>query len=124
MGVPCDDLSGLIAGDKAPIGGLMRIGSGFVAVLMSPPIDGMVSDKRGLADAHGGRDGQTGALGLSAVHELSHQKDGRRGCGGGRIPKVIIAPPQHGQRSRGRVVVGPSVVVTVGSTGGTSSSFR
>ena len=71
------------------------IGIGFAAVLVSLLIDGMVADKRILAGAHGGRGGQFGAVSLSVVHELSHQTDGRRGSGRARMPRVIIAPPQH-----------------------------
>ena len=95
--VPHDDRGGLIDRDKAlrrpPIG----IGISFVAVLVSPLIDGMVADNTTLAGAPGRRGGRSGTVSLSAVHELSHQKDGRRGSGRARVPRVIIAPPQHGQ---------------------------
>ena len=104
---------------RPPIG----IGIGFVAVLVSPLIDGMVADKEILAGAPGGRGGQSGAVEMSANHELSHQKDGQRGSGRARVPRVIIAPPQHGQRSSRRGVTGSSVAAD-GATSGASSSFR
>ena len=105
---------------RPPIG----IDIGFVAVLVSPLIDGRVANKTILAGALGRRGGQSGAASISTVHELSHQKDGRRGSGRARVPRVIIVPPQHGQRSSGRGVTGASVVATVGATGGASSSLR
>ncbi|MDB5409000.1 MAG: hypothetical protein JWL84_3912 [Rhodospirillales bacterium] len=79
LNMPRDDRGGLIERDKARRSPPIGIGIGFVAVLVSPLIDGMVADKRILAGAHGCRGGQSGAAGMSAVHELSHQKDGRRG---------------------------------------------
>jgi hypothetical protein len=60
------------AGRRPPVG----IGIGFVAVLVSPLIAGMVADKAILAGGLGRRGGQSGAVGMSAVHELSHQKGG------------------------------------------------
>jgi hypothetical protein len=91
------DLGGLIERGEVPGDLLVAIGAGFIAVLASSLIDGMSADKAILAGAHGRPGGQSGAIRISAVHELSHQKDGRRGSGRARMPKVIIAPPQHGQ---------------------------
>lgn len=45
---------------RPPVG----IGSGFVAVLVSPLIAGMVADKTIRAGAPGGRGGQSGAVGM------------------------------------------------------------
>jgi hypothetical protein len=74
--MPHDARGGLIERDTARRRPPVGIGSGFVAVLVSPLIAGMVADKAILAGGLGRRDGQSGAVGLSAVHELSHQKDG------------------------------------------------
>jgi hypothetical protein len=49
---------------------------------------------------------------------------GRRGCGRGRVPRVIIAPPQQGQRSSGRVGLASSAGAIIGAGAGTASSFR
>ena len=40
--------------------------------------------------------------GSAAAHEVSCQKDGRRGAGRGRMPRMTMVPPQHGQRSSGQ----------------------
>src|SRR6185437_14783398 len=98
---------------------------GPVAVVVaSCPIDGVSADKAILAGAHGGRWQQSGAVVMTAVHELSGQSDGRRGSDRGSVPKVIIVPPQHGQRSSGSVVPASSAGAGTGFGGGTSSSFR
>jgi len=49
----------------------------------------------------GARCRKSGAVGSPTHHEVSSQKDGRRGSDGGSLPRVIIVPPQHGQRSSG-----------------------
>lgn len=97
LGVPRDALGGLI--ERGDTRGDLRIGIGadFVAVFGVERIDDGAADKAILAGAHGRRGGQSGAVSLSVVHELLHQTDGRRGPGRARVPRVIIAPPQHGQ---------------------------
>jgi hypothetical protein len=47
----------------------------------------------------GARCRKSHAVGSPTHHEVSSQKDGRRDSDGGSLPRVIIAPPQHGQRS-------------------------
>lgn len=61
-----------------------------------------------------------GTVGSSERHEVSYQKTGRHGCGHGRMVRVIMAPPQHGQRSCW-CGLGAS---SAGSGGGASSSLR
>ena len=41
---------------------------------------------------------------ISAAHEVSCHADGRRGMVRGRTPRIIIAPPQHGQRLTAMIV--------------------
>jgi hypothetical protein len=76
LDLPRDALSGLIERGRAPGDPLIGIGAGFVAILSSSPIDRVSADKAILAGAPGRRCGQSGAVRISAVHELSHQTDG------------------------------------------------
>src|SRR6266481_7968566 len=67
---------------------------------------------------------QAGGVALPIAHELSCQKEGRGGAWRGRVPSVIIAPPQQGQRSSGSVETASSAGTIIGGGAGTLSSFR
>jgi hypothetical protein len=56
-------------------------------------------EQSALAGASGTRSGGCGAVGSPGCHEVSYQKDGRNGCGRCRVARMVMAPPQHGQRS-------------------------
>jgi len=83
----------------------MRVGVGFagsdVSVLRSIGLEAGVTDNAIQTGADGRRCRQASGVGLGVAHELSCQKAGRRGSGRGSAPRVIIAPPQQGQRSSG-----------------------
>ena len=125
---PFGDLGGPIERSNARDALLVGSKGGWfgpvAAVIASCSIDGVPADKTILAGAHGGRWQQSGAVVRTAFHELSGQSDGRRGAGLGCVPKVIIVPPQPGQRSIGTVVPGWSARAGTGFGGRTSSSFR
>lgn len=60
-------------------------------------------EQSALAGAWGTRSGGCGAVGSPGRHpdrhEVSYQKDGRDGCCRCSVARVVMAPPQHGQRS-------------------------
>jgi len=95
-----------------------------VSVVRSGGIDAGPMDKTIVAGTDDVRCPQVGGVALAIVHELSCQKEGRGGAGRGRVPSVIIAPPQHGQRSSGSVETVSLAGVIIGAGAGTSSSFR
>ena len=82
-----------------------RTGSdGLTAVTPGCRLPGGSSDKAIRSGALGCRCRQPGGR-MPAAHELSCQKHGRRGSDRGSVPRVIIGPPQQGQRSSGLPVV-------------------
>ena len=128
LDVPRNRRNGLIAGCNALDVPMIRIGVGWfgraVGVVVFGAIADMSRDKAILAGTHDCRSWQRDVIGMAAAHEVSCQKDGRLGCGLGRVPTVIIAPPQHGQRSSSCLETASSAGAIIGAGVGTSSSFR
>jgi hypothetical protein len=73
-------LFGLAAADCAPLRVMLAI-----------------ADNRIAADAHDGRSDGVDRVEAFGHHEVSHQNGDLRG-GDGNVARVIIVPPQHGQR--------------------------
>jgi len=99
--------------------------SGSGAAVLRPGRSGAdVRDDAFLPCGDGVRYRQAGGVAVRVAHEVSCQKDGRRGCGRGRVMRVIIVPPQQEQRSglcNGAVSRACSAVDCAGTT---SSSLR
>ncbi len=74
-------------------------GAAPIAIVAWRRIDTGPFEQSALASAWGTRSRGCGAVGSPGCHEVSYQKDGRHGCGRCRVARMVMAPPQHGQRS-------------------------
>jgi len=100
---PGDDLGRLIASGGGDCGRRIRAAAVVVPTIAANPaarlIGALMVNALIPAGAIGARRRKSGVSGWPARHEVSSQKDGRNGAGGGRTPSLTMAPPQHGQRS-------------------------
>ena len=126
-GEACDGLGCLIAiGEEDCVGQICATDVVWAGIAVIP---GAVSDRLSVGEHNcpGERDRrsmpESGAAGPTR-HEVSTQNDEREAVGRGRMPRMTMAPPQHGQRS------GPcdwtvfSGCLADGSAGGMSISSR
>ena len=95
-----------------------------VAVLAPRRIAAASADNEILTGAQGVRCWRAGPVGMPMHHELSFQEDVRRGGDRGNVARVIIVPPQQGQRSNANGMAASSTGTADGLGGRTSSSFR